>query len=182
MALAYAHEQGVLHNDIKPSNLLVRANLQVILTDFGIGLPQDSNPSDTDQRAIGTLKYMAPERLKGVTSPLSDIYALGATLYELVTLEPIFGFSKRLQLIEAISAQKPVAPRQLNRDIPDQLEAIILKAISKSPSDRYETIRDMATDLRRFINRQPILASKTGTWQRVLAALGRLNPKRGRKS
>lgn len=160
IALAYAHEQGVAHNDIKPSNLLVRSNGQVIVTDFGIGRRDDQDLSDSDEHPVGTLRYMAPERWKGCPGPLADIYAVGATLYELTTQHPVFDEQKRAGLIESILHHDPPPPSQFIAAIPSPLECIILKAMSKSPADRYATANELAQDLRRFIDRQPVLAAR----------------------
>lgn len=167
LALSCAHERSVLHNDIKPSNLLVRSGGQVIVTDFGIGQPQPTALSDVNELAIGTLRYMAPERLSGPATPQSDIYSLGATLYELTTKSPIFDIQKRSQLNAAILKVAPPNPRHLVSDLPRSFERIILKAIAKQPEDRYQSARAMAEDLRRFINREPVKADALGAWQRV---------------
>ena len=168
LALSYAHQQSILHNDIKPSNLLIRVNGQVIVTDFGIGRMLPNNLSEADEHAVGTLKYMAPERLTEGGRAESDVYSLGATLYELVTQTSIFDMGKRPQLVNAILHQAPLPPRACNPEIPRSLESIILKAIAKVPADRYATAREMAIDLRRFINRQPIQATRRGLWQRAV--------------
>ena len=167
-ALAYAHEHGVCHNDIKPSNLLSRPNRQVIVTDFGIGVLEPKDVADSDDRAIGTLKYIAPERLTGSGSPSSDIYSLGVTLYELATQSPVFEFRKRGQLVDAILMNKPVSPQKRVPEIPPPFEKIILKAMAKTPSDRYATARELAADLRRFIDRLPIPTAETTPWTRVI--------------
>ena len=167
VALSYAHKQGVSHNDIKPSNLLVRANGQVIVTDFGIGRPDESEMSESGDHAVGTLKYMAPERWNGILSPRGDIYALGVTLYELSTQKPIFNDETKSQLIDAILHRDPIRPRELISDFPEPLERIILKAIAKSPEKRYSTALSFASDLRRFFNRQPVLAARRSFMQRA---------------
>jgi len=170
LALACAHEHKVLHNDIKPSNLLMRSNGQVIVTDFGIGQPQPGVLSDADDRAVGTLRYMAPERLTGIGDPTSDVYSLGVTLYELTTQTPIFDVQKRSRLNAAILHQQPRKPRQLIPDFPSPLERIILKAMAKASVDRYSSARALAEDLRRFINRQPpIHAAEPGILNRATA-------------
>ncbi len=168
LALAYAHERQIFHNDIKPSNLLVRSNGQVIVTDFGIGDLQSEDVSDSDDRAVGTLRYMAPERLAGGGDARSDVYSLGVTLYELVTQTPIFDVPKRSRLIAAIKDQEPLWPTALIPDLPHALENILLKAMAKTPTDRYESARAFAEDLRRFILRQPIQATQGTFWQRAL--------------
>ena len=168
LALEYAHGQGVVHNDIKPSNLLVQSNAKVIVTDFGIGrLEQSELPAD-DDREIRTLRYMAPERWNGQGGPRSDVYSLGVTLYELVTQSPVFDFARRSQLVDAILKQEPLPPRRCRPDVPEQLERIILKAMAKDAADRYTSANEMARDLRRFIDRRPIQAAEPGRFRRLL--------------
>ena len=106
-ALDYAHQQGVLHRDIKPSNLLVDAQGHVWVTDFGLAKAQDSDELTGTGDVVGTLRYMAPERFNGWSDPRSDLYALGATLYELLTLRPAFGESDRARLIQRIMHDSP---------------------------------------------------------------------------
>lgn len=160
LALAYAHKQGVPHNDIKPSNLLLRSNGQVIVTDFGIGRREDDEIAASDDHAVGTLRYMAPERWEGILGPPGDIYALGATLYELSTQTPVFRDQNRSRLVEDILHREPVRPRQVVPGFPTPLERIILKAMAKSADKRYATAHALAADLRRFMNRQPVHAAK----------------------
>lgn len=169
LALAYAHDHQILHNDMKPSNLLVRPNGQVIVTDFGIGRFQSGEHPSSDDHTIGTLRYMAPERLNGSGDSRSDIYSLGVTLYELATQVPAFEIQERAKLIESILHQPPQRPQRRHAEIPAPLERIILKAMAKSPTDRYQTSRDLAEDLRRFINRQPIKAAEQRIWQRAIS-------------
>jgi len=169
LALAYAHEHQILHNDMKPSNLLVRSNGQVIVTDFGIGRLQAGEPPVSDDHAIGTLRYMAPERLNGGGDARSDIYSLGVTLYELATQVPAFEIQERSKLIQSILHLQPLRPAHRHAEIPAPLERIILKAMAKSIEDRYQSARDLAEDLRRFINRQPIKAAEQRIWQRAIA-------------
>lgn len=167
-ALAYAHEQGVVHNDIKPSNLLVQSNGQVIVTDFGIGRLDQDELADNDELEIRTLMYMAPERWKGPGIPRSDVYSLGVTLYELATQAPLFDLTRRSQLVDAILKQEPVDPRRRRPDIPEQLERIILKAMAKDSQDRYTSATEFAQDLRRFIDRRPIQAVDKGLVRRLI--------------
>ena len=138
-ALEYAHQQGILHRDIKPSNLLLDAQGQVWITDFGLAKAQDSDELTRTGDIVGTLRYMAPERFNGWSDPRSDVYALGATLYELLTLRPAFEESDRVKLIEQVLHESPAPLRQLDRRIPRDLETIVLKAMAKEPGERYAT-------------------------------------------
>ena len=168
-AMACAHRQKILHNDIKPSNLIFRSNGQVIVTDFGIGRLQKEDLSEGDDHSVGTLRYMAPERWNGKSNTESDVYSLGATLYELVTQTPIFDIRKKSSLRDAVLKQAPIAPRRHVPEIPAPLEQIILKSLEKNPKDRYESAIAMANDLRRFINRQPVQATGKNLFQRATA-------------
>ena len=127
-ALAYAHEQGILHRDIKPANLLLDAQGNVWVTDFGLAKAFDGEDGLTQTGDIvGTVRYMAPERFDGRSEPRSDVYSLGVTLYELLTLRPLFAESNRTKLIDRVMHDEPVAPRQLDRRIALDLETIVQK-------------------------------------------------------
>ena len=130
--LAHAHSRGVIHRDIKPSNLLLDHAGVVWITDFGLAKGDDDGLTATGD-IIGTLRYMAPERFRGEGDARADIYALGLTLYELLTLRPAFDTSDRLELIERIKTEEPARPRSLDGRIPRDLETIVLKAIEKDP-------------------------------------------------
>ena len=134
--LAYAHARGIVHRDIKPSNLLLDTAGVVWITDFGLAKASDDGLTQTGD-ILGTLRYMAPERFRGEGDGRADVYALGLTLYELLTLRPAFDSPDRLQLIEQIKAEEPQRPRALDPRIPRDLETIVLKAIDKDPKDRY---------------------------------------------
>jgi eukaryotic-like serine/threonine-protein kinase len=165
-ALAHAHERGVIHRDIKPSNLLLDTFGTVWVTDFGLAKTEDgdlTNPGDI----IGTLRYMAPERFHGRSDPRVDIYALGMTLYELMVLRPAFQSCDRVALMAEISTEEPARPRSLDQRIPRDLETIVLKAIAKDPTRRYQMAADMAEDLRRFLGGEPILARRTSLVKRM---------------
>jgi WD40 repeat protein/serine/threonine protein kinase len=166
-ALAHAHGCGVLHRDIKPSNLLLDAQGTVWVTDFGLAKAEGSDGLTRTGDIVGTLRYMAPERFDGWSDPRSDVYALGATLYELLTLRPPFRDSDRVKLIEQVLHESPVPPRKLDRRIPLDLETIVLKALTKEPGQRYTTADQMAEDLRRFAADRPILARRISTAARV---------------
>ncbi len=165
-ALAYAHVQRVLHRDIKPSNLLLDAAGCAWVTDFGLAKEEGDELTRTGD-VVGTLRYMAPERLNGTSEARSDIYGLGVTLYELLTLQPTFPQSDRASLINHIARHEPVAPRQIDPRVPRDLETIIFKAIAKEPARRYACAADMAEDLRRFLMDRPIRARRASQLERT---------------
>ncbi|MBS0202760.1 MAG: serine/threonine protein kinase [Planctomycetes bacterium] len=169
-ALAHAHQHDALHNDIKPSNLLVKQNGQVIVTDFGIGrLNADGEELDQhDNAQVGTLRYTAPERLHGQIDARCDIYALGITMYELVTQVTPFESINRAELLNRVIHEELPPPSKIMPQIPYPLETIILKAIAREPDDRYATAIEMADDLRRFINGQRIHATRKSLLQKAI--------------
>jgi WD40 repeat protein/serine/threonine protein kinase len=160
-ALAHAHAQGVLHRDIKPSNLLLDADGAVWITDFGLAKLEGSDGPTRTGDIVGTLRYMAPERFEGWSDPRSDVYGLGITLYELLTLRPAFEAATRVALIERVVKDVPLSPRKRDGRIPRDLETIVLKAIAKEPSDRYATARALADDLESFLGGRPIRARRS---------------------
>ncbi len=163
--LAYAHSRGVIHRDIKPSNLLLDHAGVVWITDFGLAKGEDEGLTQSGD-ILGTLRYMAPERLRGAGDARADIYSLGLTLYELLALRPAFETPDRLELIERIKTDEPARPRSLDVYIPLDLETIVLKAIDKDPTRRYATADAMAEDLRRFLNDESILARRASPAER----------------
>jgi serine/threonine protein kinase/TolA-binding protein len=167
-ALDHAHRQGVLHRDIKPSNLLLDAGGTVWITDFGLAKAEDSDELTHTGDIVGTLRYMAPERFHGWSDARSDVYSLGVTLYELLTLRPAFEDSSRPRLIERITGEDPPRPRKVDRSIPRDLETIVLKAIDKEPGRRYQAAGDLAEDLRRFLLGEPVRARRVGPGERAL--------------
>ena len=174
-ALAYAHAQGVLHRDIKPSNLLLDTRGTVWVTDFGLAKTDDGGELTGVGDIVGTLRYMAPERFRGESDPRSDVYGLGLTLYEMLTLRPAFDDTDRPRLMECIARTNPPAPRAIDPQIPRDLETIVLKAIAKDPVHRYATAAAMAEDLGRFLGDRPILARRT-TWVEHGSRWCRRNP------
>ena len=133
-ALHYAHECGVVHRDVKPSNLLVDHRNKLWITDFGLARVQDSPGVTVTGDVVGTLRYMSPEQATGkqaLVDPRTDIYSLGATLYELLTLRPAFRGDDRQAVLQAIANQEPVAPRTIDPAIPLDLETIVLQAMAK---------------------------------------------------
>ena len=167
-ALAYAHKQGVLHRDIKPANLLLDALGNVWVTDFGLAKAFEGEDGLTlTGDIVGTVRFMAPERFDGRSEPRSDVYALGVTLYELLTLRTLYAESNRTKLIERILHDEPIRPRQIDRRIPRDLETIIQRAIAKEPEARYASAASMAEDLRRFLGDEPVLARPIGLVARL---------------
>jgi serine/threonine protein kinase/WD40 repeat protein/tetratricopeptide (TPR) repeat protein len=159
-ALAYAHRQGLLHRDIKPSNLLLDTHGIAWVTDFGLAKSEGdelTSPGDI----VGTVRYMAPERFRGQADPRSDVYSLGVTLYELMTLRPAFEDANRARLIERVAREEPPTPRKLDAHIPRDLETIVLKAMAKEPAGRYGSADALAEDLRRFLADRPVLARRS---------------------
>jgi WD40 repeat protein len=163
--LAYAHASGIVHRDIKPSNLLLDHAGVVWIADFGLAKTDEEGLTHTGD-ILGTLRYLAPERFRGEGDARADIYALGLTLYELLTLRPGFDTTDRLRLIERIKAEEPMRPRAIDVRIPRDLETIVLKAIEKDPAARYPSAEAMAEDLRRFLADEPIRARRASAAER----------------
>ncbi|HEX7450343.1 MAG TPA: protein kinase [Pirellulales bacterium] len=163
-ALNYAHELGVVHRDIKPSNLMVDCHGTVWVTDFGLARVETDPELTMTGDLLGTLRYMSPEQITGRRSAIdhrTDLYSLGATLYELICWRPAFAADERAELLRRIAADPPVAPRKLNKSAPAELETIVLKALEKNPLDRYPTAGEMADDLQRFLDNRPIRARRS---------------------
>lgn len=157
LALHHAHEQEVVHRDIKPANLMLDAEGNVWVTDFGLALLR-GKPGVTENQPVGTLRYMSPEQTmpdRVAVDYRTDIYSLGVTLYELLTLRPAMNGAQG-ELLQQIAFQDPPAPRKLDRRIPDELQLIVTKAMSKHPDDRYQSAIAMAEDLRLFTEGLPI--------------------------
>jgi serine/threonine protein kinase/Tfp pilus assembly protein PilF len=168
-ALQYAHDHGIVHRDIKPSNLLLDDEHHLWITDFGLAKKTDDLDLTATGDIVGTLRYMAPEAIRGSSDHLSDIYSLGLVLYELAALQRPFKEIDRLDLMRQIGDTGPIRIGQLRRDVPVDLVTIIEKAIAREPQLRYATSRAFADDLQRFVNDQPIHARKVslaGRWYR----------------
>ncbi len=165
--LAYAHSLGVLHRDVKPSNLLLDGSGIVRLTDFGLAKLEGEESLTQTGDVIGTLRYMAPERFAGQCDALSDVYGLGMTLYELLTLRPAYDETDRARLLDRIRNSAPESPRALRPDVPRDLETIVLKAIDPLPRARYRSAVALADDLQRYLDNRPIAARPPWWWDRT---------------
>lgn len=158
-ALGYAHSQGIVHRDIKPGNLLMDDTGIVWVADFGLARQDQSDETTLSGVLSGTLRYLAPEHFHGQCDARADQYGLGLSLYELVTLQPVVGDSgSHAETMRRIAESQITPPRQLNPDIPKDLETIILKAISAIPDQRFPTCGALADDLQRFVDGRPITA------------------------
>ena len=180
-ALNYAHAHHTLHRDIKPANLLLDSQGVVWITDFGLAKAMEQDNVTQTGGLVGTLRYMAPEQFSGQFDARSDIYSLGLTLYELLTLHPAFEDTNRSSMIQKITHGEPIRPRKLNPGIPRDLETIVLKAIARDPAHRYQSAGDLARDLQCFLEDRPIRARRASAveklWRwsrrnRVVSALG----------
>jgi serine/threonine protein kinase len=165
-ALAYAHAQGILHRDIKPSNLLLDAHGTLWITDFGLAKTEGWDDLTHSGELIGTLRYMAPERFEGKSDARTDVYALGVTLYEMLTLRPPFSASDRVALMGQITCDTPPPIRRLAPLLPCDLETIVQKAMAREPAARYATAQDLGDDLHRFLENRPIKARRAGVLER----------------
>jgi serine/threonine protein kinase/WD40 repeat protein/tetratricopeptide (TPR) repeat protein len=162
-ALEHAHQLGVIHRDVKPSNLLLDDQGQLWVTDFGLAHMQSQPGLTMTGDLLGTLRYMSPEQAlaqRAVIDHRTDVYSLGVTLYELLTLEPAVPGGDRQEVLRRIAFEEPRPPRRLDKTIPAELETIVGKAMEKKPEDRYGTARELADDLRRFLEYKAIRAKR----------------------
>jgi WD40 repeat protein len=174
-ALAYAHAQGIVHRDIKPSNLLLDNRGIVWVTDFGLAKTDDQQNLTHTGDILGTLRYMPPEAFGGKVDSRGDVYALGLTLYEMLAFRPAFDEKERGRLIKQVTGEAPAPLRRLSPEVPRDLETIVQKAIEREPSHRYASASELAEDLRRFVDDEPIRARRASIAER-LARWGRRNP------
>lgn len=177
--LEYAHQLGVVHRDIKPANLLLDVQGTLWITDFGLAQLQTDGGLTQPGDMLGTFRYMSPEQASGkavVLDQRTDIYSLGLTLYELLTLERAVRGETREQLLYHISYIDPPSPRSIDRAIPAELETILAKATAKEPAERYTSARALAEDLRRFLENEPILARPPSLADRTIKWTRRHKP------
>jgi tetratricopeptide (TPR) repeat protein/predicted Ser/Thr protein kinase len=165
-ALAYAHAHGVLHRDVKPSNLLLDAQGTVWVTDFGLARLAGQDSLTDPGELAGTLRYLAPERFRGESDARGDVYALGLTLYELLTGRPAFDATDRGRLVHQVTHEEPPAPRRCDPAIPRDLETVVLRALARDPADRYPSAGELAEDLRRFLQGKVPRARRVGPAER----------------
>jgi hypothetical protein len=169
-ALHHAHQHGVTHRDIKPSNLLLSSDGRLSVTDFGLARMLERPGMTVTGEFVGTPAYMSPEQVTAGRIPVdhrTDVYSLGATLYELLTLQPPFQADGRDRLLAMVVQKEPKAPRSLDLKIPRDLETICLKCLEKDPDRRYQSAKELADDLRRYLNRFAIHAKRAGPLARV---------------
>jgi serine/threonine protein kinase/tetratricopeptide (TPR) repeat protein len=167
-----AHREGILHRDIKPSNILIKRSAEPVLIDFGIASQTSQDTLSCEGELVGTPAFMAPESIDGKTQPSQalDIYGLTATLYQLLTLRPPYSGTPT-QVLAALSCTDPVPAKRLGVDLPADLLAILDRGMARRPTDRYETMADLESDLRAFLDYRPVqarpLTAVTRMWRRV---------------
>ena len=165
-ALQYAHDQGIVHRDVKPSNILLDENAAAWLTDFGLAKLEGEDLTQTGD-IVGTLRYMSPERFTGKCDERADIYGLGLTLYEILAMQPAFQTSDRMSLIDQICNSRPLRLRDLIPQLPRDLETIVFKACDPEPAARYQSAAALASDLRNFIADRPIKARRATVFEQA---------------
>ena len=169
-ALHHAHQQGIIHRDVKPGNLLLDADSHVFVTDFGLARIENAPELTMTGDLMGTLRYMSPEQVQAgrvMIDHRTDIYSLGATLYELLTLASIWPDKNKSDLIRRISLEEPTPLRKLNPAIPVDVETIVLKSLRRNPNERYATAQEFAEDLQRVLDYEPIKAKRPSTLERI---------------
>lgn len=165
--MQFAHDHQIVHRDLKPANILIDEHGQPRITDFGIAGMEDQ--AETSFTGGGTPEYMSPEQASGKpTGPATDIYSLGATLYCLLTGRPPFHSHRPVSTIVAVLESDPVPPRRLNPHIPDDLELVCLKCLEKLPESRYSSAQELADELQRFLQGEPVQVHPVGNVGRFL--------------
>lgn len=169
-ALHSAHAAGVIHRDVKPQNILLTPEDVPKVSDFGVARVVDVEPISREGETLGTYCYMSPEQVARRRRPLdrrTDVFSLGATLYEVLTLERAFPGSNTPAVAQSILYHDPPSPDRVRAGVPRELAAICTKALEKEPEERYATMADLAEDLRRFLVNEPVRAAPPGPWLRL---------------
>ncbi|WP_165440445.1 serine/threonine-protein kinase [Rubripirellula amarantea] len=170
-AISHAHHHKIIHRDLKPANILINCDGRAMITDFGVSktLGSSSDLTSTGE-LIGTPHYMPPEQAGangGKVGPASDVYAIGAVLYAMLTGRPPFLAATPIDVVSQVLTQEPVRPLSLNSAVPIELDVITGKCLQKSPADRYGSASELANDLKRFLTGEPISARPPGVLQRM---------------
>ena len=166
-ALDHAHKQGILHRDIKPSNLLLDLRGTVWVTDFGLAKADDQQNLTHTGDILGTLRYMPPEAFDGRTDARGDLYSLGITLFEMLAMRPAFSERDRNKLIKSVTTDDVPRLDRLNPEVPRDLVTIVHKAVDRDPGRRYASAADLAADLQRFLDDEPIQARRISAGERI---------------
>jgi tetratricopeptide (TPR) repeat protein len=176
-AVHHAHQRAILHRDLKPGNVLLTKEGIPKITDFGMAKLVDAKAGPTvTAECLGTPSYMSPEQAAGNSRAVgfqADVYSLGAILYELLTGRPPFRGTSHLKTLEQVRTQEPTSPKRLRGELARDLETICLKCLEKDPDKRYATALELADDLRRFLEGQPVRARPVSSWQRLGRSLRR---------
>jgi tRNA A-37 threonylcarbamoyl transferase component Bud32 len=178
-AVQAAHDQNVVHRDLKPANVLLSADGTPKITDFGLAKKHGERGQTQTGNVMGTPSYMAPEQASASkqVGPAADVWALGAILYECLTGRPPFRAANAMDTIIQVLGDDPAPPRQIDPAVPRDLEAVCLKCLEKDPARRYDRAADLADDLRRFLDGEPVRAQQSGLIVRLAGSLDRVQLK-----
>ncbi len=174
--LQEAHQHGIVHRDLKPSNLILDWNGRLRILDFGLAFVEGQTGWTASEERPGTPLYMSPEQVGGhqdLYGPSTDVYSLGASLYEMLAFKPPLEGRSRDEIMDKILTREPVAPRRVNRRIPRDLETVVLTCLRKDPRDRYVSAHNFGEDLRRFVRGEPVRAQRRPVIEQALHALWR---------
>jgi tetratricopeptide (TPR) repeat protein len=169
-ALHYAHTQDIIHRDVKPANLILCVDGRIMLADFGLAKSSEDHSVTMTGSVVGTLRYLSPEQAMAKRAKVdhrTDIWSLGATMYELLCYQPAFPGDDQKDILSRILTRDPSGPRKLNAHIPPELDTICMKCLEKAPAARYETAQQLADDLKRYVNDLPIAAKRPSAFRRA---------------